>query len=115
MPRLVLFELAMLIIPFALFGLYRLAVHDAEIEGRKAWPLTALFAAGIVLAILAWLVLLAREDRDPNLCDGKAQFDPTTGEIVQGTDYECDLKPAQIGAPQSEASDGSSPPTDDQP
>ena len=99
MPRIVLFELMMLALPFALFGLYRIGVRDAEVEGHKAWPLTALFASGIGLAIIAWLVLLLREDRDPNLCEGVSTLDPVTGKIIPGEEYECGLELDQIGVP----------------
>ena len=100
MPRLVLFELAMLVTPFALFGLYRLAVKDAQIEGRKAWPINLLFGAGVVLAVLAWLFLILREERQEDICTGPSSFDPVSGEVVPGEEYKCDLGlPPRPGVP----------------
>lgn len=101
LPR-ILLELAIVMMPFAAYGLYRLAINDAEVEGRKAWPITLLFGIGIVLAALAWLFLLLREDRNPDLCDGRSRLDPVTGQITQDEDYECGLPLDQIGIPVEE-------------
>lgn len=104
MPRLVLFELAMLLTPFILFGLFRLAVKEAEVEGRKAWPINLLFGIGVALAVVAWLFLIMREDRGSDLCTGPSRFDPVSGKIVPGEKYECDLGIDQGGARAAENS-----------
>lgn len=91
MPRLVLFELAMLLSPFVLFGIYRFAIRDAQIEGRKAWPVNLLFGVGVVLAILGWFFLVLREGRQESTCTGPSSFDPVTGEVVPGITYQCEL------------------------
>lgn len=91
MPRLVLFELAMLITPFVLFGIYRMAVNDAQIEGRKAWPINLLFGAGVALAVVGWLFLVLREERQTDVCKGPSSFDPVSGEVVPGEEYKCSL------------------------
>ena len=102
MSRLVLFELAMLVTPFILFGLYRLLVKDAQIEGRKAWPINLLFGAGVVLAVLAWLFLILRENREEAICTGPSSFDPVSGKVVPGAEYDCDLGLQPRGAPLGE-------------
>lgn len=99
MPRLVLFELAMLLTPFVLFGIYRLAVRDAEVEGRKAWPINLLFGAGVVLAILGWLFLLLREGDNREVCRGPESYDSATGKVVPGEEYDCNLGLRPRGEP----------------
>ena len=103
MPRFVLFELAMLLTPFVLFGIYRMAVTDAKIEGKKAWPITALFGAGLGLAVLAWAFLILREDRSL-ACSEPAYTDPETGAIVPARNYKCDVEFEDLGVPQGESS-----------
>jgi len=105
MPRLVLFEISMLLLPFVLFGIYRLAVRDAQIEGRKAWPINLLFGIGVMLAIIAWLFLILREDRDSSVCKGPSSFDPVTGKIVPGEEYQCDLGLPPRGEPAGRGAD----------
>lgn len=99
MPRLVLFEISMLLLPFVLFGIYRIAVRDAQVEGRKAWPINLLFGAGVILAVLAWLFLILRDDRETNICTGPSSFDSVTGEVVPGQEYQCDLGLQPRGEP----------------
>ncbi len=111
LPRL-LGELFLLVLPFIAFGLYRLAVRDAEIEGKKAWPITALFLTGIVLAVGFWLFLILREDRSLT-CNEPAYTDPATGEIVPARSYECDVEFKDLGVPQNEDPGGRAPSTDD--
>lgn len=60
-----LLELLILVSPFAIFGLYRIAVAEATAEGRKPWPVQRLFIIGFVLAILAWVALMVLEERNP--------------------------------------------------
>lgn len=91
MSRLVLFEISMLLTPFILFGVYRIAVKDAAVEGRKAWPINLLFGVGVVLAILAWVFFILRDERDTKVCTGPSSFDSATGKVVPGEEYPCDL------------------------
>lgn len=91
MPRLVLFELALLLAPFILFGIYRFAVRDAQMEGRKAWPINLLFGVGVVLAIIGWIFFILQDDRNTDICIGPATADPVSGEIIPGQEYQCDL------------------------
>lgn len=89
-PR-ILLELFIIATPFIVFGLYRAAISDAEVEGRKAWPIKMLFGIGVVLAVLAWFLLLLRDDRSPEMCQGPSTLDPVSGKIVPGEKYECGL------------------------
>ena len=97
MPRIVLMELAIFLSPFVAYGLYRLALQDAEAEGRKSWPINALFGTGLALAAIAWLFLILREDRDRNICREAPRFDPVTRELIPGREYECDADVESIG------------------
>ena len=99
-PRLLL-ELFLLILPFIAFGLYRLAIQDAEVEGRKAWPITSLFLVGIALAVGFWLFLLLREERGRD-CVRPDYIDPETGRLIQGQRYDCEIGFEDIGVPRSE-------------
>ena len=100
LPRL-LGELFLLVLPFIAFGLYRLAIRDAEIEGKKAWPITALFLTGIALAVGFWLFLILREDRSLT-CNQPAYHDAETGKLVPARSYECDVEFEDLGVPKSE-------------
>ena len=56
-PR-ILLQMVLFALPFILFGIYRIAITEAEQEGRKPWPIRALFGAGLGLAIGGWLILI---------------------------------------------------------
>ncbi|MEL7482055.1 MAG: hypothetical protein AAGJ29_10890 [Pseudomonadota bacterium] len=101
MPYRVLMELAIFLSPWAVFGIYRILVRDAEMEGRKAWPITALFGIGLVLAVGLWVYFIMREDRDRNMCREPSRFDPVTRELIEGREYPCDADIETIGEPRS--------------
>ena len=56
-PR-IFIQLVLFTLPFILFGVYRLAITEAEQEGRKPWPIRVLFGLGLVLAVGSWLILI---------------------------------------------------------
>ncbi|MEO0883585.1 MAG: DUF6111 family protein [Pseudomonadota bacterium] len=97
MPRILLLEIAIFLSPFMAYGLYQLALRDAAAEGRKAWPITALFGIGLTLAAGTWLYLILREDRDRNICREAPSFDSETQELIPGREYECDADIETIG------------------
>ncbi|MEM6412722.1 MAG: DUF6111 family protein [Pseudomonadota bacterium] len=99
MPRLLLLELAIFLSPFVAYGLYQMALRDAAAEGRKAWPITALFGAGLSLAVIAWLFLIFGEDRDRNVCRSPESFNVETQEIIPAREYPCDADIESIGQP----------------
>ncbi|MEM9667489.1 MAG: hypothetical protein AAF950_01075 [Pseudomonadota bacterium] len=97
MPRILAIELAIFLSPFAAYWLYQMALRDAAAEGRKAWPIRALFGTGLALAVLAWLFLILREDRDRNICREPSRFDSETQQLIPGREYECDADIESIG------------------
>jgi len=95
----ILIEILVLLSPFAVFGLYRMALTEAASEGRKPWPVQRLFIIGFALAIVAWMALLAWEKTSmgTNICPGERVL--VDGEIVQGPDVPCDRNVQGIGVP----------------
>lgn len=110
LPR-ILFEVFLLILPFIAFGAYRFAIRDAEIEGRKAWPIKALFVTGLVLAVGFWFFLILRADRT-NDCNRPAYRDAETGKLVPAQSYDCDIAFDDLGVPKSEDPGGNTQPAD---
>ncbi|MEL7127991.1 MAG: hypothetical protein AAGK23_00450 [Pseudomonadota bacterium] len=102
MPYRILLELLIFLSPFAVFGLYRMAITDAEAEGRKAWPINALFVIGFVLALALWIFFILREDRDRGVCQTQPGFDPVTRELIPVREFPCDANVEDIGIPRSE-------------
>ncbi len=102
LPR-ILLEIVVIAIPFGAFGLYRLLLQDAEIEGRKAWPIKLLFGIGVVMAAIVWLFLIFREDRG-EACNRPAYTDPETGQLVPAQSYDCDINLEDLGVPRREDS-----------
>jgi hypothetical protein len=111
LPR-ILFEIFLLIVPFIAFGIYRFAIRDAEIEGRKAWPIKALFGIGLVLAVGFWLFLILRADRT-NDCNRPAYRDAETGKLIPAQSYDCNISFDDLGVPQSEDPGGDAGPAAD--
>jgi len=97
----ILFELALLLSPFLIFGLYRMAISEAEAEGRKPWPVTMLFAVGFALAAFAWMVLIVLDKRNTQdgVCYGPSKV--VNGEVVRGDPYPCEKDVSRIGVPDS--------------
>ncbi len=96
----VLIELFLFALPFMLFGLYRLAISEAEQDGRKPWPIYWLFGTGLVLAVVVWfgLILLDRGGRE--ICLRSSQL--VDGKIVHGEKYECEKDLTRIGKPRTD-------------
>jgi hypothetical protein len=98
----VLFQLVFFLLPFILFGLYRLAIAEAEQEGRKPWPIRVLFGIGLVLAVGSWLVFIFLDRGGGDQCYRASYIDQETGEFVEGSYYPCDRDVSGIGIPRSE-------------
>lgn len=108
----ILIEILVLLSPFAVYGLYRMALTEAASEGKKPWPVQRLFIIGFVLAIIAWVVLLAwdKTANSGDMCPGERTF--VNGEIVQGPDRPCQRDVSGIGIPATDDPGGGSPESD---
>lgn len=94
-----IFELVLFLMPFAAFGLYRLARQEALEEGRKPWPITVLFIAGAVLAILAWVVLIFIDRGSGETCYERKRL--VDGVMVGGEEIPCEKERSTLGSPAS--------------
>lgn len=96
-PRL-LFQIILLLAPFALYAFYRFAIERAETEGRRPWPIRALFSAGVALSLAGYLYLVIRDaDREVEECFRPAQF--VDGVLVPGEKYPCEKDLSITGRP----------------
>lgn len=98
-PRIAL-QVFLFVLPFILFGLYRLAVAEAQEEGRKPWPLHVLFGIGAAVSIGAWLVLIVMDSGKAEECYAKKQI--VDGKIVGGESYPCEKDLETAGIPLTE-------------
>ena len=98
-PR-ILLQLTLFLLPFILFGVYRLAIAEAEEEGRKPWPIRVLFGAGLVLAVGSWLILILLDRGGREECYRPAQI--VDGVVVPGESYACEKDLGSIGLPRNE-------------
>lgn len=99
-PR-ILTQLVLFLLPFILFGLYRVAVTEAKMEGRKPWPIRALFAAGAVLAVGSWFIFIILDRGGREDCYRPSYRDAQTGEFIPGETYACEKAYDTIGVPKS--------------
>lgn len=98
-PR-ILLQLVLFLLPFILFGVYRLALVEAEQEGRKPWPIRLLFGVGLVLAVGSWLILILLDRGGREECYRPAEI--VDGVVVPGETYPCDKDLGSIGLPRNE-------------
>lgn len=92
-----LFELFVFSLPFLVFGIYVLATRSAEETGARKWPIQLLFAIGIVLATIAWFVLIALEPRQRGMCIEPARVED--GVVIPARSYPCEHRPEDVGIP----------------
>jgi hypothetical protein len=81
-------------LPFIMFGIYRIALAEAEQEGRKPWPIRALFGSGLVLAIGSWLVLIILDRVSGEPCYQPTQI--VDGEIIPAQKIPCAEAPVTV-------------------
>lgn len=100
MPYRILIQLFFFALPFVAYGLYRLLIADAEADGRKAWPVNALFGAGAVLTIIVWFFFVFSEDKERGICQVPARFEG--GVLVPAQQVPCDQDVTGLGVPLSD-------------
>ena len=100
MPARILVQLVLFMLPFILFGVYRLALTEAAQEGRKPWPIRLLFGLGLGLAIGSWLILIFIDRGGREECYRPAQI--VDGVVVPGESYACEKDLGSIGLPRTE-------------
>ena len=100
-----IFELVIFLMPFAAFGLYRLARQEALEDGKKPWPITVLFILGAVLAIGAWVVLIFLDRGSGETCYERKRL--VDGQMVGGQEIPCEKKKSDLGLPASRDPGGS--------
>jgi hypothetical protein len=96
----ILFQLVLFTLPFILFGVYRLAITEAEQEGRKPWPIRLLFGVGLALAVGSWLVFIFIDRGGREECYRPTQI--VDGVVVPGERYPCEKDLGSIGIPKTE-------------
>jgi len=100
-PR-ILTQLVLFLIPFILFGLYRVALAEAQIDGRKPWPIRMLFGIGAALALGSWFIFILIDRGGREECYRASYRDAATGEFIMGETYPCEKSFEDIGRPKSE-------------
>jgi len=80
-------QLAVFLLPFIMYGVYRLLISDAQADGRKTWPINSLFGAGAALTLGLWVYLASREDKDRDNCYQPAGME--NGVLVPGKQIPC--------------------------
>ena len=98
-PR-ILFQLALFVLPFIMFGLYRLAITEAEQEGRKPWPIRLLFGAGLAMAVGSWLIFIVLDRGGREECYRPAQI--VDGVVIPGERYPCEKDLGSLGLPRTD-------------
>ena len=98
MPRIV-FQLVLILLPFLAFGVYRVAIAEAKQEGRKPWPIKMLFAIGLGLFLVSWLVLIVINRGGRNECVRPAHLE--NGVLIPQVEYECEKDRSSLGVPRS--------------
>jgi len=105
-PR-VIFELILFLLPFILFGVYRIAVTEAEQDGRKPWPIRWLFGIGAALAVGVWIVMILMNRGGRDECYTATRM--VDGVMVEGEKYACDKDLSGIGTPKTDDPGGVAP------
>ena len=99
MPYRILIQLFFFILPFAAYALYLLLIADAEADGRKSWPVNALFGAGAILTIGVWLFFVFSEDKTRGVCHVPARL--VDGVLVDAQKIPCEQDVTGLGVPLS--------------
>ncbi len=95
-----LLELVLFLTPWVLFALYVALTRDAIQDGRRRWPINALFLSGLALALIGWFVMIALDRGDAVECRESSRM--VNGEIVQGAVIPCEHNLENAGTPRSD-------------
>lgn len=94
MTQRILIELALFLVPFAVFFLFRAASKDLKVRDR--WPLTMLIGIGGVLAGGSLIIKALSEKPDAAPCYQSPRYE--NGVYIEGKNVPCD----QVVNPKSE-------------
>lgn len=89
MGRHLLVQLAIVAIPFILYGLFRLATRNVREEG-KAWPLQILFIIGLLASISFWIYVIWMVPGSRTTCVEPARMEGT--EFIPERTYACETE-----------------------
>jgi hypothetical protein len=100
----IVLQIAVFLLPFILYGIYRLWMRLARRQGRQTWPISVLFGIGAVLAIGLWTYLAMREEKVREVCYEPARL--VDGVLVPSRKVRCDRDMTTVGAPASDRPGG---------
>ena len=95
-----LIELTLFATPWVLFALYVAMTRDAVEDGRRRWPINALFLTGLALALIGWFAMVSLDRGEVELCRQSSRM--VNGEIVQGALVPCEHHLESAGNPRSD-------------
>lgn len=99
--RTVAIQLVLFLLPFVAYAIYRLLVTDAQSEGRKTWPINALFAIGAVLALSGWTYLALNNGDSRGSCVEPARVED--GVIIPAKTVPCERDLRGVGRPNTDS------------
>lgn len=80
------FQISLVLLPFLMFAIYRLATRDKNTFSQK-WPFAALTIIGLFLTTAMYVVLFFKEPRGKRTCVSPPRFE--NGEVIQGKIIPC--------------------------
>tara|TARA_B100000678_G_scaffold103107_1_gene86107 strand:- start:11891 stop:12229 length:339 start_codon:yes stop_codon:yes gene_type:complete len=98
------FQIALVLIPFLLFAIYRIATRNRR-EPGEPWPIVILVVTGLALSLFFYIYLFFKDPRGERTCSTDPVF--VNGEIIPAREVPCeaasidsrkhDVKPQEIG------------------
>ncbi|MEO1569413.1 MAG: hypothetical protein AAFR41_03040 [Pseudomonadota bacterium] len=98
----IVLQVAVFLLPFIFYAVYRLLIADAQSDGRKVWPINSLFGVGAALSAGLWAYLTLREVKERDICNEPARIE--NGVLVPGRQVPCETPRnlIDVGAPTTE-------------
>ncbi|MAP96428.1 MAG: hypothetical protein CMK07_15895 [Ponticaulis sp.] len=81
------FQITLIILPFLLFAIYRLATRHRR-EPGEPWPVVVLVVVGLALSTGVYLYLFFREARDERTCATPPRYE--NGELIPAQTVPCE-------------------------